>query len=282
MTDVATGFVCEFCEREFATEHGAATHERFWCSDNPDSNKSRGQPVGRTKFKVATPQADESVFDQGPATAETPPVTPFDEAPPAEPAKRSWKEKLWGDAADKPAAPKTLERAPRRRRKSTEGIWQLLWTGVGRGLIYTRADIPVGNVMSFQGPVVGPILDKAIAGTFVDTLLQPLAGAGERFEDVSDVVALPALIGIMERAPQLAPALEPLVRKAIRRHLVEYARMAKAQKKADAEYAKALEDLGMAPEGNDPVDGILAQIWAGVETPAESNNGHVAGADVRP
>jgi hypothetical protein len=271
--DVDTGYVCEYCGREFETEKGALLHERDWCSDNPGSRKSRGEQIGRPKA--------EPVSDDGPTT-ERPPVEPgvFDEAPPAEPAKAGWREKIWGGAT-KPVTLQTAERRPRKRRRTTEGIWQLLWTGAGRALIFTSADVPVGNAMTFQGPVVGPILDKAIAGTFIDTLLQPIAGAGERFEDVSDVVSLPALVGIMERAPQLAPALEPLLRKAIRRHLVEYAKMAKAQKREDEQYRKALDDLGMADAGDDPVDGIMAQIWA---APAEAGamNGHAAGANVEP
>lgn len=281
MTDVSTGFVCEFCEREFPTERGAAFHEERWCSDNPDSFKSRGQVVnvGRPKKDVGP---DLSVFDLGPDTAETTPQESGETAP-EEPPHRGWRDKLWGNAAPAAPAPQTSERKPRKRRKNTEGIWQLIWTGLGRGLIYTSADIPVGNALTFQAPVVGPIMDRAIAGTFVDTLLQPLAGAGERFQDVSDVVSLPVLVGLMERSPALAPALEPLLRQVIRRHLVEYAKMVKAQKKADEQYRKALDDLGMPDVGDDPIDGILAQIWTAPPGTAEpATNGVATGSDVRP
>jgi hypothetical protein len=265
-------WTCEFCDRTFKTQKGAILHERDWCPENPNANRPT---VGRPKVEPPPEAGDEP-------TAETAPVEPgvFDEAPPAEPAKAGWREKIWGSGSAKPATLQTTERRPRKRRRSTEGIWQLVWTGAGRALIYTSADIPVGNAMTFQGPVVGPILDKAIAGTFIDTLLQPLAGAGERFEDVSDVVSLPALVGIMERAPQMAPALEPLLRKAIRRHLVEYARMAKAQKKEDEQYRKALDDLGMSDVGDDPVDGIMAQIWAAPPEAAGGSNGQASGVNV--
>lgn len=278
---VDTGYVCEYCEREFDTEKGAALHERDWCPDNPASRKSQGVHVGRPK---KAPEEESSPFGPEPAPpAETAPVEPggpFEAAP--EPARKPWRERIWGTGEAKgPAPARAPERTPRRRRRSTEGIWQLVWTGIGRGLVYTQADIPVGNAMTFQAPVVGAILDKAVAGTVLDTLLQPLAGAGERFEDVGDVVALPTLVAIMERSPALAPALEPLLRKAIRRHLLEYARMAKAQKREDDQYRKALDDLGMEA-GEDPVDGIMAQIWEAQAQAGAASNGRAAGADVHP
>lgn len=267
----ATGYLCEYCDREFETERGAETHERVWCKQNPNH-------LGDPRTRKGEPPAEGTIFDPVETTAETAPAdpSPFDETVP-EKTRTPWREKIWGAGPKPSAAPRTLERPPRRRRKSTEGIWQLVWTGIGRGLIYTQADIPVGNAMTFQAPVVGPIVDKAIAGTVIDTLLQPLAGAGERFEDVGDVVALPGLVAMMERAPQLAPALEPLLRKAIRRHLAEYARMAKAQKREDEQYRKALDELGVEA-GDDPVDGIIAQIWAGAAEPSEAGTngaGHV-------
>lgn len=278
----AEAWCCELCSKEFSTMRGRDFHVRRWCPENPDSDRETSLNTARENLKAAPTHSEPE------APAESPPVDPEPESifdAPSEPAKRPWRERVWGsDGSPKILSPKTSEAKPRKRRKSTEGIWQLIWTGVGRGLIMTSADIPVGNAMTFQGPVVGPIIDKAIAGTVIDTLLQPLAGAGERFEDVSDVVSLPGLVAIMERAPQLAPALEPLLRKAIRRHLVEYARMARAQKKEDAEYRKALDDLGMDPVADDPVDGIIMQIWAGATPPAEepAMNGHAAGANVHP
>lgn len=290
-TAVETWF-CDLCNKEFDTMRGRDFHMRRWCPENPDADRPGESNLTYNKTKKATAQAEETNIFGGVSDvqAETAPVDPdgpsiFDEMAPEKP--RKWREKLWGTTdGPKIVTPKTVETRPRRRRKSTEGIWQLICGGMGQFLIYSRADVPVGNALTFQAPVVGPIVDKAIAGTVIDTFLQPLAGAGERFEDVADVVSLPGLVFIMERAPQVAPALEPLLRKAIRRHLVEYARMAKAQKKADAEYRKALDDLGMDDVGDDPVDGIMAQIWAGAPVAEEESggamNGHAAGAHVEP
>ena len=101
MSAVDTGFVCEYCDREFPTEKGAMLHERDWCPDNPQSRKSRGDPpAGRRK---ATPAEATTAFDDTPS--ETPPAEPgiFDEPVP-EKQKTPWREKIWGAGPKPPAA----------------------------------------------------------------------------------------------------------------------------------------------------------------------------------
>lgn len=274
------GWYCDLCNKEFDTERGRDFHMARWCPENPDADRP-GEANLKSRRAKPTPDVEADF-----AVDETAPVEPasiFDEAPPAEPAKTPWRERIWGQTGTaKPSAPATSEKKPRKRRTSTEGIWQVGFTTLGTALVRTGADVPVGNCLVFQGPVVGPVMDEAIAGTFVDTLLQPLASSGKRFKAVSDVVSMPVLVGIMERSPGMAPVLEPLLRQVIRQHLVVYARMAKQQRKADAEYRKALDDLGMEDVGEDPVDGIIAQIWSGSPQSQAETNGHVAGADVHP
>lgn len=267
MTSVATGFVCEYCDREFPTEKGAALHEREWCPDNPESSKSRGSaPTG---YRKEAPTKQEEKAPEQP--------TVFDEAP-SEP-RSGWRERLWGNA--KPVSAGLPERRPRKRRTPTDGVWMTIWTAIGAGLVQTGADVPVGNCLTFQAPIVGGILDDAIAGTFVDVLIQPIAGSSKRLKAVSSVLAMPVLVGVMERSPQSAAMLEPLLRQAIREHLVAMAPVIKARKKADVEYRKALDELGMEA-GEDPVDAVIEAIWASAPQTVAASNGQADHADIAP
>lgn len=271
MTSTAiAGFVCEYCAREFETEKGAQLHERDWCPDNPDSRKSRGDPVGRRPAGIADTPSEKP-------PAEPEPSSVFDE-PPAE--RPGWRERLWGSAG-KPLPVSLPERRPRKRRTPTDGVWMTIWTAAGAALVQTGADVPVGNCLQFQAPIVGGILDEAIKDTFVDVLIQPIAGSSKRLKAVSSVLAMPVLVGVMERSPQTAVMLEPLLRQAIREHLVAMAPVVKARKKADAEYRKALDELGLEA-GDDPVDTVMEAIWAASAQTVGAQNGHAEHADVQP
>lgn len=272
VTDPSTAWHCDFCERSFTTFKGRELHMAQWCKENPDAG---GAMSGRTKKPAPRDVPDD--FDSG----ETAPVDPegsiFDEAPPERPP---WRNRFWGGAKD--AKPKIVappgERRPRTRRKPTDGVWATLWTVIGAGLVRTGADVPVGNCMTFQAPVVGGIFDEAIKGTFIDTLIQPIAGSGDRLKKVSAVVSMPVLVGVMERSPNSAAMLEPLLRQVIREHLTAMAPVIKAQRKQEVEYRKALDEMGIE-QGEDPVNDVIAAIWSGmpVAEPEPAMNGHSAG-----
>lgn len=272
-----TGYLCEYCDREFTTERGAAFHELHWCPKNPDADH-----MGRTG---RTAKAEPNIFGgtSEPDIEESAPVDPagiFDEPAP-EPAKRPWRDKVWGSSGPKSAPLITAERKPRKRRTPTDGVWTTMWTILGVGLVRSGADVPVGNCLQFQAPVVGGIFDDAIKGTFIDTLVQPIAGSGDRLKKVSAVISMPVLVGIMERSPGAAATLEPILREVIREHLVAMAPVVKARQKADTEYKKALTELGL-DVGEDPVDSVIEAIWAQSTAQQAGTNGHAVGADVQP
>ena len=250
--------VCSICGKPLATEKGLKIHMTRLHGGADESNES--EPLGP--------------FDLDTEELRPIPVGGDEEFAPTEPAKKPWREKLWGPSNAPSGRPSVapLERRPRKRRVSTEGIWSTAWTAGGLALQRTGADVPVGRCMQFQAPIVGDVLDEAIAGTFIDTLLQPIAGSGKKFKKVSAVLSLPVLVGIIERSPQTAPMLEPLLREVLREHLVALAAEAKKMRKQEEEYRKAMDDLGMEA-GDDPIDALLQDIFAGMVQAAPETNG---------
>lgn len=235
--------LCDVCGKPAATEAGLKQH-----ITKMHGKKEEGELIDPTPFdeEIRPVPIDEQYEDlEGPLP------------------KKGWRDKLWGTPGGdpKPFKPSVVEKRPRKRRTSTEGVWQAAWTVAGMALVRTGADIPVGNCLQFQAPIVGDILDEAIQGTFLDTLLQPIAGKGKRMKKVSNVIAMPLIVGAMERSPNAAPVLEPLLRQAIREHLVAMAPVIKAQQKQEADYRKALGELGMDADGNDPIDAVIEAIF---------------------
>lgn len=103
--------------------------------------------------------------------------------------------------------------APKRNR-SRIPLTSLLETtlgGVSTGLIMTNRDAPVGMAIGFEAPVAAEKLDAIIAGTMLDRLLQPIARAGASAKDFGAVLALPILVGLIERRPYLYDPLRPLI-----------------------------------------------------------------------
>ena len=150
----------------------------------------------------------------------------------------------------------------------------------------TGRDVPVGRVLALQAPMVGDVLDDAIKGTVVDKVLQPFVRQGDRAKLIGAVVLPPLLVGALERNPELAPTLMPVLRAAMVPMLVE---MAKAAKKAKADEKKLFEALdevadSLPPEllaeakerSMHPVDAIIASLFAPPPVPNPADNGHVA------
>lgn len=263
-------YSCGICGTQTKTERGLKIH----------TTRVHGEPLAQAEWGEDRDYSDEPGVSGpvAPQTDERSPYTP--EVAPEPPKQTGWKERIWGGDAPPGAKRQAPANRPRKRRASTEGIWVTAWTGIGLGLVRSGADIPVGNCMQFQAPIVGDVLDEAIAGTFIDTLLQPIAGTGKRFKKVSSVISLPILVGVMERSPAVVPVLEPMLRQVIRENLVEMAKVVKAQEKANAEYTRALVDLGLEV-GDDPIDGVIAAIFPTMGEPAMNGSGKV-GSDASP
>lgn len=259
-------YTCETCGDELPSEHGLLIHKG---KIHGVARKGKG-PVRKPPAKPPTPPPEPGqqpqTNDQG-IDAESPyagPTTPGELAPQEKPP---WRERVWGDPSKKPSAPKApAAPRPKVKRVSTEGLWTTAWTGVGAGLVRSGYDVPVGNCLQFQAPIVGGILDEAVEGTLLDTVvLQRLAGSGERLKKVSSVLAMPLLVAMYERNPGAGPVLEPLLRQVIREHIVAMAPVIKKQKRDEENYRKALIDIGMADEDGtekfDPIDAVLEAIF---------------------
>jgi hypothetical protein len=243
---------CSECEREFDSDRGLRAHMR------KHENESWATVLG--DMEIEEPRVL-SAFDDAP-----PVEGGVGEQMPGEPPKTSWKNKLWGSDAKKPGSD---EKKPRKKRCSTDGVWQTVWTVAGIALVKTGADVPVGNCLQFQAPIVGGIIDDVIAHTAIDKLIQPLAANGEKVKLVSSVFAMPVLVGVLERNPAAAPMLEPLLRMAIADHLIAMAPVIKEQRKRDEQYAKAVQELGIDAEADgDPIEVILSSIFPPTEEPS--------------
>ena len=248
----------------------------FYCEEHKPAAKLPAAPPSST----ASTEGGESAGDENPYQAgETRPGKPVSE------------EKVSGifdriRASHKPKPPKTAERKPKVsfRRQSTAGLFEFVWAQGGQALVMTGKDIPVGRVLALQAPIVGDVLDDAIKGTILDKVLQPFVRQGERAKLVGAVVLPPVLVATLERNPQAAPTIMPILRAAMIPMLVE---MAKASKKAKADEKKLLEAMDeiadqLPPEllaearekGLHPVDALLGMIFA-PPTPASPEGKHV-------
>lgn len=239
-------FQCQECDRGFDSERGLRAHMR------KHENESWATVLG--DMEIEEPRVLAAFDDAPPIDGGT------GEQVPGEAPKSSWKDKLWGNGA-KPAQT-SAEKKPRKKRVSTDGVWQTVWTVAGIALVKTGADIPVGNCLQFQAPIVGSIIDDVIANTAIDKLVQPLAANGEKVKLVSSVFAMPVLVGVLERNPAAAPMVEPLLRMAIADHLIAMAPVIKEQRKRQEQYEKAVQELGVNMEQDgDPIEVILQSIF---------------------
>lgn len=161
------------------------------------------------------------------------------------------------------------ERAPVRLipRTPAADFLSMVYGLVGTGLERSGKDIPVGRVLQFQAPVAGNQLDKLIANTWIDRLIQPLVSKADFMETMGSVVAFPLLIGIYERNPESALVLEPVIRQVIMTNLEALVPVLKEKQKADRKTAKAIADLNDTigiDKDSDPVDAVLATIFNGL------------------
>lgn len=181
--------------------------------------------------------------------------------------------KLWGAADDAATGapdgggyetPPSRERRPRTgaKRANAGPILSLLWGGTGTLLERSGADVPVGRTLQFQAPAAGDLLDRLVANTWLDRVLQPLASKADDVEAVGALLAMPVLVAMVERSPALAVTLEPVLREVVAANLLNMAPVVK-KKKADE---KKLHDIvaELDPElgaADDPVGMMLAAIF---------------------
>jgi hypothetical protein len=145
-------------------------------------------------------------------------------------------------------------------RVSGESILGYGWIGVGSYLVNKRIDPPVGRVLQLQAPLAGKTIDNIIAGTFIDKLLQPIFAKSEQLEGFGALIALPILVGLVERKPEMAPMVMGPLHDVLGQTLEEIAPLMRKKKTKQRSAARAI-DLNEAfdiPRGADPIEAILS------------------------
>lgn len=181
--------------------------------------------------------------------------------------------RLWGSrTSSAPTSSSTAagyvsnEKTPRQRnarRATTAPIGTLAWGGIGALLQRSGADIPVGRTMQFQSDAAGDILDRLIAHTWFDRVLQPFAQRTDELEALAGLVSLPILVGMVERSDAAAETLQPLLVEAVRANLVAMAPVVKRKRAEAKKFAEAVAELDpKLAATDDPVGTILAAIFA--------------------
>lgn len=165
--------------------------------------------------------------------------------------------------AKKEVAPKLVER--RTPRKSGAGALGWIWSALSVTVV-PNVSVAAARAMSWQAEAAGPVLDKAVAGSFLDKMfVQHIAGKGEDVKGVSALVGLPVCLMMIEKRPELAAV--PMVRKGLYEAVKQNyesimdARIAERRRQERWE-AKALEagmDITDA-NGNDVVQALVDDL----------------------
>lgn len=171
-----------------------------------------------------------------------------------------------------PSERKPVKNEPR---SSASNLIAMAWGGVGMALVQSGTDIPVGRVLQFQAPLAGNKFDELLRDTWLDHVLQPFIKGAETVEGLGAIIMFPLLVGAYERNPSIAPFAEGILREIVSTTLVEMAPVIKAKQTKDRRAANAMKEVNEMfdiPKGADPIDAILASIFAMPETPMEGNN----------
>lgn len=128
-------------------------------------------------------------------------------------------------------------------RTSGENIIATAWFGAGALLVNKRIDPPVGRVLQLEAPLAAKEIDQAIAGTFLDKILQPLFKTADSLETVGAVIALPIMVGLYERKPALAPLLESQMKQTLVQVMLDVVPIMNKQKAKFRRTARQLSDV---------------------------------------
>jgi hypothetical protein len=205
-----------------------ATAKRQWAKDEYDAGRldqpppPRGPlpPLIEDLYDAAHPSANGAADDdgfgdpEGVSTAETPPVKP----------PRAKKAAGWRAPWAKPKTGRGRPKVKRARVPVDElisGGWRLM-ARVARPLP------PLERVLKIQSPVAGLLLEESVAGTVVDTALQPIARLMGTGKTVAALVGPPLLVTAgtlhMQRAAmegkQPNPAVMGVIHEGLRESLM--------------------------------------------------------------
>lgn len=136
-------------------------------------------------------------------------------------------------------------------------LWGLAAMGAAKA-----GDPAVSTALAIQAPMAGGVLDRAIKGTFLDKLVQPMVGEADRYAEIGSLLAFPLVVGMVERQPG-NPMLTTILDMLIEQNLLALAEavVVKEQKAAKLENVGAkLSELGM-DLGPDPIAGVKAILF---------------------
>ena len=203
----------------------------------------------------------------------TSPVSDDGAPPPGTQKRRSWRNPFVKAETPPPGpeAPRTDEKRPTRPHRRVSGAETIsdAWGFVGGAAMRSRRYYPVGNCLVWQAPLAGEMVDEALKGSPVDkAVLQPIVRARARFDLIGAVAGPPLIVLAIIQQPNRVNVLMPVLRQAIDGALPY---MVPAMKKAEKRWAEKLNaikelypDLEI-PEGTDPVDLIIQQMFAGYD-----------------
>lgn len=167
----------------------------------------------------------------------------------------------------KPTASKAVKaKVVTGRRVKADDVLTLAAGGIGTLLGMSGVSPAGGMALKLEAPLLGPALDKAVAGTIVDkAVIQPLVKTKGKFDEVAPLVMFPALVAVLERSPAMLPQVYPFLRMAIVPMLDQLVvSMRKQALEEEKLRAAAAELSAMSPEfaamfesGSEPVDAIL-------------------------
>lgn len=118
-----------------------------------------------------------------------PPDVTVAETPPTRPPRARAAASGWRPPWSKPARPG--RKKAKRARVPVDELISSGWRGMAR---IARPVPPLERVLKVQAPVSGLLLEEAVAGTMVDTLLQPLARVMGQGKLVAALVGPPMLV----------------------------------------------------------------------------------------
>lgn len=143
---------------------------------------------------------------------------------------------------------------PKRPRVSVERLIEGGWHMLAQ--IAQPISIPVSRTLGLQAPLAGMVLEDVVKGTVADTLLQPLARAGEKGEVGFALLGPPMIVFAIEQKPELWPVLRPMLRESLK----SWVRI--AGPKAEL---RMLEEQKFEEEYGTRIDSLIEMIFAAPE-----------------
>ena len=210
----------------------------------------------------------ENIFDEDKSNEEIPP----------QPQKRGRGRprkiisELFGDGEEgkkeepKKAEPKKETRGRPKKRTSVKSELGMVWKMAANFVAAVNA--PTAKAVVLEAPIAGQILDDAVAGTVIDRwLIQPFAGASDKYGPLVLLIGFPAAVYIADTHPEHRPMVEDYVRKAIVQIMVSTADEMRATAQAEAHASEQLAELGSA---GITADGLMSWLFEeNAEAPAE-------------